>query len=186
MLTSLEDAHNLRTCSQLTKNACNLQKCLQLTKMLTTCENAHNLRKFSQLAKMLTTENQYYNLQKCSHLSRKGSQNTCTQVCKFSPPLLNTERLQHLLHLGQAFEAIPIANWHDFPWLRRAIPFCYTAILHHPWSWITEQRCGLIVECWDSIPKHVQMIMVYIRQSPTPTSYLDVYYSYNIHYSVYK
>ena len=179
MLTTCENTHNLRKYSQLTKmltlmtykNAHNLKRKMFTTceNATTTCENAHNLQKC-----MLTTENQYYNLQKCSHLSRKYE--TLVHKCGSSPPpLLNAECLQHLtpamLHLSQTCEPGPIANGHDFPWLRRAVPLCYIFCTTRGAGPQNRDVVYLFnsIECWDSIPKRVQMIMVYIRQSPTPT-----------------
>ena len=135
MLTTYENAHKSG-------------KCLQFTNMLTTCENTHNLRKCSQLAKMLTLmtyknacENAH-NLRKCYNNLWKCSQprisiTTCKNAHIFQENTKHLytsvevlpERLQHLtpamLHLSQTCEPGPIANGHDFPWLRRAVPFCY-------------------------------------------------------------
>ena len=84
LLTTLENAHNLRTCSPLIemlttlKNAHNLQTWSQLIEMVTTLKNTHNLRTCSQLTEMLTT------VWKCSQLCPLTRNAYNTQLCKCS------------------------------------------------------------------------------------------------------
>ena len=153
MLTIYKHAHNLRKCSQLTKmlTTCknahtdDLQKCSQLKK-----ENVQLAKMLQQLVKMLTTCKNAHNRESVLQLAKmltsfKKIRNTCTQVFR--------------------------ANGHDFPWLRRAVPLCYIFCTTRGAGPQNRDVVYLFnsIECWDSIPKHVQMIMVYIRQSPTPT-----------------